>query len=166
LNIVATSLGQVIVDTALGRHIQDPSIGFDNIIKYSYWLWVTQVTNIIAVAFLKWSICAWLLVLNFSKIYQVIVWLSVLMVTAFSFLAPVLTLFGCAPLEANWNYGYNKPDKKCWAKGTLWLSYTQGISNVLTDVIYMAAPLIYLSQVQLHRKTQWGIRVVFLLSIP
>jgi hypothetical protein len=166
LNIAAACLSQIVVDTALGRHILDPSIGFDNIIKYSYYLWIVQIVNIIAVAFLKWSICAWLLMLKFSKIYEVIVWLSILMVTAFNFLAPVLTLFGCLPLEANWNYGYAGADKKCWTRGTLPLSYTQGISNVLTDVVYMAAPLVYLSQVQLHKRTQWGIRIVFLLSIP
>lgn len=87
------------------------------------------------------------------------------MVTAFNFLAPVLTLFGCSPLEKNWNFGY-QGESHCWARGTLPLSYTQGISNIITDVVYMAAPLIYLSRVQLSRRTQWGIRVVFLLSIP
>jgi hypothetical protein len=87
------------------------------------------------------------------------------MVTAFNFLAPVLTLFGCSPLERNWNYGYTGKGH-CWAKGTLALSYTQGISNIITDVIYMAAPLIYLSRVQLSKRTQLGIRIVFLLSIP
>jgi hypothetical protein len=141
----------------------DPSV-LPGIMRYSYYLWVTQIINIIAVSFLKWSICAWLLVLNFSKLYRVIVWFSILMVTAFNFLAPVLTLFGCSPLEANWNYGYQP--RKCWAKGTLELSYTQGISNILTDVVYMAAPIIYLSRVQLSKKTQLGIRIVFLLSIP
>lgn len=161
LNIAATAVNQVVVDAGLGRHIFDPSV---DIMRYSYYLWIAQVVNIVGVAILKWSICAWLLVLNFSKIYQAIVWLSIALVTAFNFLAPVLTLFGCTPFEANWNYGY--PDRHCWAKGTLWLSYTQGICNILTDVIYMAAPLIYLSQVQLSRKTQWGIRIVFLLSIP
>lgn len=151
------------VDAGLGRHIMDPTV-LPGIMTYSYYLWITQVVNIIAVAFLKWSICAWLLVLNFSKVYQVIVWLSILMVTAFNFLAPVLTLFGCSPFEANWNYAFQP--RKCWAKGTLGLSYTQGISNIITDVVYMAAPLIYLSRVQLSKKTQLGIRIVFLLSIP
>lgn len=164
LNIVATALSQVIVDAGLGRHIMDPTV-LPQILHYSYYLWIVQIVNIIAVAFLKWSICAWLLVLNFSKLYQVIVWLSIAMVTAFNFLAPVLTLFGCIPLEKNWNFGYQGPFR-CWAKGTLPLSYTQGVSNILTDVVYMAAPLIYLARVQLSRRTQLGIRIVFLLSIP
>ncbi|KAB2102171.1 hypothetical protein AG0111_0g9542 [Alternaria gaisen] len=164
LNISATSLNQVVVNNGLGRHIMDPTV-FPNLKTYSYYLWITQIVNIIAVAFLKWSICAWLLVLNFSTLYRVIIWLSILMVTAFNFLAPVLTLFGCTPLERNWNFGYTG-ESHCWAKGTLALSYFQGISNIITDVVYMAAPLIYLSRVQLSKRTQWGIRIVFLLSIP
>ncbi|CAN9127867.1 hypothetical protein CC77DRAFT_969706 [Alternaria alternata] len=164
LNIAATSLNQVVVNNGLGRHIMDPTV-FPNLRTYSYYLWITQIVNIIAVAFLKWSICAWLLVLNFSTLYRVIIWLSILMVTAFNFLAPVLTLFGCTPLERNWNFGYTG-ESHCWAKGTLALSYFQGISNIITDVVYMAAPLIYLSRVQLSKRTQWGIRIVFLLSIP
>jgi hypothetical protein len=152
-----------VVDAGLGRHIGDPSVG-PTIARYSYYLWIAQIINLIAVAVLKWSICAWLLVLKFSKLYQAIVWLSILMVTALGFLAPVLTLFGCSPLEANWNYGYQP--RKCWAKGNLELSYSQGISNIITDVVYMAAPLIYLSRVQISKRTQLGIRIVFLLSIP
>ncbi|KAF3035829.1 hypothetical protein E8E12_006436 [Didymella heteroderae] len=164
LNITATSLTQVIVHLGLGRHIMDPSV-LPNIRQYSYLLWIDQIVNVIAVAFLKWSICAWLLILNFSKTYQIIVWLSILMVTALNFLAPVLTFLGCVPLEKNWNFAY-QGSFKCWAVGGLKLSYTQGVSNIVTDIVYMAAPLIYLSNVQLSRRTQWGIRVVFLLSIP
>jgi hypothetical protein len=152
-----------VVDAGLGRHIQDPTV-LPNLARYAYYLWISQVVNIVAVAFLKWSICAWLLILKFSKVYQVIVWLSILMVTSLAFLAPVLTLFGCSPIQANWDYGYQP--RKCWAKGNLALSYTQGIANILTDVVYMAAPIIYLSRVQLSKKTQLGIRIVFLLSIP
>lgn len=142
----------------------EPSV-LPNMLQYSYLLWIDQILNVIAVAFLKWSICAWLLVLNFSKSYRIIVWLSILMVTALNFLAPVLTFFGCIPLEKNWNFVYQGPFK-CWAKGGLNLSYTQGVSNVVTDIVYMAAPLIYLAKVQLSQRTQWGIRIVFLLSIP
>ncbi|EOA86674.1 uncharacterized protein SETTUDRAFT_134923 [Exserohilum turcica Et28A] len=164
LNIAAITVAQIVVDNGLGRHIQDPTV-LPNIMTYVYYLWITQVLNIIAMAFLKWAICAWLLVLNFSRVYQAVIWLSILMVTALNFLAPVLTLFGCTPFERNWNILY-KGKSHCWAKSSIQLSYTQGISNILTDVVYMAAPLIYLSRIQISRRTQWGIRAVFLLSIP
>lgn len=163
LNTVASSTSHIVVDSGLGRHIMDPSV-LPTLERYSYFLWISQIVNIIAVACLKWSVCAWLLVLDFSKIYQVIVWLSILMVTSLGFLAPVLTLFGCTPLRANWDYAYQT--RKCWAVGNLALSYTQGISNIITDVVYMAAPIIYLSRIQLSKRTQLGIRIVFLLTIP
>ncbi|KAJ4350391.1 uncharacterized protein N0V89_009012 [Didymosphaeria variabile] len=123
------------VDNGLGRHIKDPSITLPMLMKYSYYLWINQIINIVAVAILKWSICAYLLVLDFSKLYRAIVWFSILVITAINFLAPVFTLFGCAPLEANWNRAI--VNKKCWAVGTLPLSYAQGIVNVLTDVVYV-----------------------------
>ncbi|KAJ4299121.1 hypothetical protein N0V90_004365 [Kalmusia sp. IMI 367209] len=133
------------------------------LMHYSYFLWINQIINIIAVAILKWSVCAYLLVLDFSKVYRAIVWFSILVITAINFLAPVFTLFGCAPLEANWNRGIK--EKKCWAVGNLPLSYAQGIVNILTDVVYVVAPIIYLSRVQLPKRTQWGLRMVFLFSI-
>jgi hypothetical protein len=68
------------------------------------------------------------------------------------------------PFESNWNLTIL--EKKCWAHKSLALAYTQGISNIITDVMYMAAPIIYLSRVQLSKRTQLGIRIVFLLSIP
>lgn len=41
----------------------------------------------------------------------------------------------------------------------------QGVSNIITDIVYIVAPLIYLSTIQLPRRTQWGIRVVFCLGL-
>lgn len=109
------------------------------LMRYSYYLWINQIINIIAVAILKWSICAYLLVLDFSRLYRAIVWVSILVITAINFLAPVFTLFGCAPLEANWNRAIK--DKKCWAVGNLPLSYAQGIVNVFTDLVYVIVSL-------------------------
>ena len=105
------------------------------LMRYAYFLWINQTINIVAVAILKWSICAYLLVLDFSRLYRAIVWFSIVVITAINFLAPVFTLFGCAPLEANWNRAIK--DKKCWAVGNLPLSYAQGIVNVVTDLVYV-----------------------------
>ncbi|KAF2124494.1 hypothetical protein P153DRAFT_411551 [Dothidotthia symphoricarpi CBS 119687] len=166
LNIVATSINKGMVDAALGRHINDPSISPEDILRYLYCLWIVSIVNLIGVAFLKWSICSWLLVLNFSKTYEIIVWISIIMVTVLNFIVPTIGNFRCIPLRANWDFRF-QGDKKCFAElAPLGLIYTQGISSILTDVVYMAAPLIYLSRVQLTRRTQWGIRTMFLLSIP
>lgn len=160
--VANVALRFILVDAALGRHFKDPSIKPDDIVRYAKLLWINQIVNIVAVAVLKWSICAYLLIADFSTFYRAIVWFSILLITAFNFLAPVLTLFGCTPIDANWNRALKG---KCWAKGTLPLSYSQGIVNIVTDVMYVVAPLIYLSQVQLPKRTQWSLRIVFILSI-
>lgn len=41
----------------------------------------------------------------------------------------------------------------------------QGVSNIITDVVYIVAPIIYLSTVQLSSRTQWGLRLVFCLGL-
>lgn len=41
----------------------------------------------------------------------------------------------------------------------------QGVSNIITDLVYVVAPIIYLSTVQLHSRTQWGLRLVFCLGL-
>lgn len=70
MNIATTVLRFYTVDYGLGRHFQDPTI---NILKFSHFLWIGQVVNVLAVAVLKYSICAYLFALKFSKIYMGIV---------------------------------------------------------------------------------------------
>lgn len=45
------------------------------------------------------------------------------------------------------------------------LKQWQGGTNIFTDIVYVVAPLIYLSTIQLPRRTQWGLRVVFCLGL-
>lgn len=45
------------------------------------------------------------------------------------------------------------------------LGYACAAANILTDLVFTLAPLIYISRVQLPRRTLWGVRVVFLLGI-
>jgi hypothetical protein len=163
LNISTTVIRFKIVNYGLGRHIKDPSISKPaDITDYSYWLYVNQLTNLVAVAILKYSICAYLLALKFSPIYSAFVWVSVVMVTVFNLLTPFLANFNCRPFEANWNRAVKG---KCWYKNPLGVTYMQGVVNILTDVVYVVAPILYLRSIQLPRRTQWGVRSVFLLGI-
>jgi magnesium-transporting ATPase (P-type) len=146
----------------LGRHILDPSIKKPaDIIPYSYWLFVSQIINLIAVAILKYSICAYLFALRFSTVYNIVIWLSIAMVTVFNLILPVMANLSCTPFEANWNKSLKG---RCWYKSHQSLTYMQGVSNCLTDVVYVVAPIIYLRAIQLPRRTQWGLRIVFLLG--
>ncbi|PSN70743.1 hypothetical protein BS50DRAFT_630818 [Corynespora cassiicola Philippines] len=163
MNITATGIRYKSTIHGQGRHILDPSIKKPHdILEYSYYLWIGQVLNLMAVAILKYSICAYLLALRFSKVYAVIVWASILMVTALNLLCPAFGLFSCTPFDANWNRAIKG---RCWFKGGMGLTYAQGISNIITDIVYVVAPVLYLNTVQLSRRTKWGIRSVFCLGL-
>ncbi|KAJ4301340.1 hypothetical protein N0V90_003432 [Kalmusia sp. IMI 367209] len=180
LNIAASGVRIKTVVHGQGRHILDPSISKPHdILEYSYYLWIAQILNLIAVTILKWSICAYLLALPFGLIYKIIVWGSVVMVLVFNLTMPMLGLFACKPFEANWNKGLKG---KCFYKGGMGItydyysiriamdlltftSYCQGVSNILTDIVYIVAPILYLSTVQLSARTQWGLRLVFCLGL-
>ena len=45
------------------------------------------------------------------------------------------------------------------------LGYSGAATNILTDLIYTLAPLVYISRVQLPNRTIWGVRAVFLLGL-
>lgn len=163
MNLTTLGLRFKTTSAAQGRHIADPSIRKPaDILEYSYFVWVGQVINLMGVAVLKWSICAYLLALKFSKVYTLIVWGSILMVTVFNCILPCMGLLNCVPFEANWNRsvkGY------CWYKGHTVLTYAQGVSNIITDIVYVVAPILYLSTIQLAKRTQWGLRIVFMLGL-
>lgn len=119
MNIGTTVVRFYTVEYGLGRHFLDPTIQIRN---FSYYLWIGQIVNVLAVAVLKYAICAYLLALKFSKIYLIIIWASVLMVTAFNLLIPGISFFTCTPFEANWNKGMKG---KCIMTSTSPLVYTQ-----------------------------------------
>jgi hypothetical protein len=158
----------------------DPSISKPHdILKYGYYLWIGQVINLIAVAVLKYSICAYLLALKFSKVYLGVVWVSILMITAFNLTVPLMGCFGTTPFEAKWNktipgkhhveigigLTYAQVRRGFILSSYGLLTVMQGVSNCITDVVYVVAPIIYLSTIQLTRCTQWGLRIVFCLGL-
>ncbi|KAF1846927.1 uncharacterized protein K460DRAFT_329752 [Cucurbitaria berberidis CBS 394.84] len=164
MNITTNGLRFKTTHHGQGRHIKDPSISKPHdLLQYSYYLWIGQVINLMAVAVLKFSVCAYLLALKFSRLYLGIIWTSILMVTVFNLTIPIMSVFCRVPFEANWNKGIKG---KCFMKVPgLGIAYSQGISNILTDVVYVVAPLIYLNTIRLARRTQWGLRVVFCLGL-
>jgi hypothetical protein len=119
MNIATTVIRFYTVEYGLGRHFQDPTI---HIRKFSYYLWIGHVVNVLAVVVQKYSICAYLLALKFSKIYMGIVWASIVMVSTFNLLIPGISFFSCTPFELNWNKGM---EGKCLMTSTPPLVYTQ-----------------------------------------
>jgi hypothetical protein len=100
--------------------MKDPSV---NMREYSYYLWIGQILNMLAISALKYSICAYLLALRFSKVYLGIVWVSVAMITTFSLVVPMMSVFCRTPMEANWNKSV--PGKCFMSTGNVGLSWTQ-----------------------------------------
>ncbi|KAI8931829.1 hypothetical protein NX059_011466 [Plenodomus lindquistii] len=69
----------------------------------------------------------------------------------------------CRPYYSRWDFSVQG---KCWpAAVSEATAYVQIASNIFTDLIYAAAPIVYLRHVQLSRRTQWGVRIVFLLAL-
>jgi len=75
----------------------------NNILTYSYHIWIGQIINILAVALLKYSICAYLFALKFSQIYLTVIWASITMITVFNLVLSITGCFCTTPFEANWN---------------------------------------------------------------
>ncbi|KAF4547878.1 Hypothetical protein D9617_34g040580 [Elsinoe fawcettii] len=155
--ILSTYVGQ-------GFHSYDPSTSFDDLVKCLKLIWFAQWTNIWSMFFLKASISAYLLMLNFSPKYRVIIWCSVAMIMVCNFIFPTIALFGgCRPISYRWN---KMQDGRCWPAIVDSISgYQQSVANIITDIIYSASPLVYLSSVQLPKSTQWGLRAVFLFGL-
>ncbi|KAF3006815.1 hypothetical protein E8E13_010509 [Curvularia kusanoi] len=139
-------------DVGGGRHVWDPILTPSNLEKYLRYLWWGQLLNLYGMALIKLSICAYILMLDFSKAYRIVIWLSVVVHIGINFVFPSVILLGeCQPISKHWN--------------TAEPGYSGAATNIVTDLIYTVAPLVYISRVQLPKRTLWGVRAVFLLGL-
>lgn len=146
-----------------GKHVWDPFITPVRLEAYLKYLWWSQILNIYAMAAVKGSICAYLFMLNFSKLFRILIWVSVVIHISTNFIYPSVILLGeCRPISFHWNKNQHG---SCWdATPRLVSGYLGAASNILTDLFYTSAPLVYISSIQLSRRTKWGVRMVFLLA--
>ncbi|KAH7067877.1 hypothetical protein FB567DRAFT_541392 [Paraphoma chrysanthemicola] len=137
----------------------------DMMIYQNHLTFASQLLNIYGMWIVKLSICAYLLALNFTRSYRRVIWGTIVFVTIFNFLLPATQHFGlCRPLASRWDTQIT--NKQCWSQMVrISIAYTQAISNIVTDLIYATAPIVYLRSVQLSKRTQWSVRVVFLMSL-
>lgn len=71
---------------------------------YMRWLWWTQLLNIYSMAAVKGSVCAYLFMLNFSRPFKILIWLSLVIHIATNFIFPSVILFGeCKPISKHWD---------------------------------------------------------------
>jgi len=149
-----------------GRHVWDPIMTPTNLEKYLYYLWIGQLLNLYGMALIKLSVCAYIFMLDFSKPFRIVIWTSVAFHLAINFVFPSIILFGeCSPISKHWDVAGTQPGS-CWsAKPRVISGYSGAACNILTDLIYTLAPLIYIARVQLPKRTIWGVRAVFLLGL-
>ncbi|KAJ4989716.1 hypothetical protein SVAN01_04746 [Stagonosporopsis vannaccii] len=161
--IVGTCFGYMTAWYGAGKHVWDPSVTKADLGVYQKYLWFGQYFNLTAMAALKFSICAFMLQLDFSKTYRRLIWASVIVHLSFNVIYPYIILFGeCDPVAKHWDPtmpGFCWPSKPRVVSG-----YLGAGSNIGSDFFYACAPLIYTRKVQLPRRTIWGVRVVFLLG--
>ncbi|KAI4660340.1 uncharacterized protein J4E78_005043 [Alternaria triticimaculans] len=127
-------------------------------------IFITQCLNVYAMFLVKASICAYLMALDFGRSYRVLIWVSVIVVVLCNFVMMLILHFAyCRPYYSRWDLSVQG---KCWPEAVSdATAYVQIASNVFTDLIYAAAPIVYLRHVQLSKQTQWGVRIVFLLAL-
>lgn len=83
--------------------------------KYLKYLWFGQYFNLTAMALLKLSICAFMFQLGFSKIYRVLIWVTVVIHIVLNVIYPYVILFAeCAPIAKHWDSAL---EGYCWSAG-------------------------------------------------
>jgi hypothetical protein len=149
-----------------GRHAWDPILTPYNLRQYLYYIWLGQLLNLYGMALVKLSVCAYILMLDFSKTFRIIIWVSVVVHLLINFVFPTIILFGeCTPYTKHWDITGKEPGS-CWgALPRLISGYSGAAVNIATDLLYTMAPLIYISRVQLPKRTIWGVRAVFLCGL-
>ena len=149
-----------------GRHVWDPILTPQNMETYLYMLWLGQLLNLYGMALIKLSVCAYIFMLDFSRTFRIIIWLSVVIHVGVNVVFPTVILFGeCTPYTKHWDVSGMKPGS-CWdAKPRVISGYSGAAVNIATDLLYTMAPLIYIARVQLPKRTIWGVRAVFLCGL-
>ncbi|KAJ4288112.1 hypothetical protein N0V90_012129 [Kalmusia sp. IMI 367209] len=148
----------------MGRLKADPFFTPDRILTFNHLQFISICLQMYAMFLVKLSVCCYLLPLNFSRKFRIIMWIVTLIVVTFNLVMPALLHFAyCRPYYYRWNPSI-KPD--CWnhTVGST-AEYAQVFSNIATDLVYASAPLVYLSQANLTKQLRWKVRVMFLLAL-
>ncbi|EUC43564.1 hypothetical protein COCMIDRAFT_38501 [Bipolaris oryzae ATCC 44560] len=149
-----------------GKHVWDPFMTPPRLEKQLYYVWLSQILNLYGMALVKLSVCAYIFMLDFSKTFRVMIWISIVVHVGVNFVFPTVILFGeCTPYSKHWDVAGTKPGS-CWGPEPRVISgYSGAAVNIATDLLYTMAPLVYISRIQLSKRTIWGVRAVFLCGL-
>ncbi|KAF1362268.1 hypothetical protein EJ07DRAFT_107596 [Lizonia empirigonia] len=126
--LVGTTFGYMSAWVGAGKHAWDPSVTEDDLKKYLEYLWFGQYFNLTAMTALKFSICAFMLQLDFSKTYRLLIWLTVAVHAGLNMVFPYIILFGeCDPIARHWDL---KLSGHCWDARPRMISAMWGVRAV------------------------------------
>ena len=122
------------VEAGAGRLKADPFWTPERSLNYIHWQFVAIALQTYAMFFVKLSICSYLLALNFSPRFRVIVWIIAIIVVTFNLLMPFLLQFvSCRPFNYRWHADMVP---ECWPEMLVAVTeYAQIISNISTDLV-------------------------------
>ena len=102
--LVGGAFGYMSAWVGAGKHVWDPSVTPEDAEKYLQYLWFGQTFNLTSMAALKFSICAFMLQLDFSKTFRMMIWFTVVIHTAFNVIFPYIIVFGeCKMIAKHWD---------------------------------------------------------------
>jgi hypothetical protein len=98
-----------------GRHIYDPFMTPERLRNYLYYLWMGQLFNLIGMALIKLSVCAYIFLLDFSQGFRIVIWLSVVLHVVINVVFVCVIMFGeCKPISKHWDATGTQPGS-CWS---------------------------------------------------
>ncbi|KAF1999297.1 hypothetical protein P154DRAFT_564076 [Amniculicola lignicola CBS 123094] len=153
--IVNQALSYASFPYGFGRHIYylEPT-DIMNAMKFNA---IAQIFNIISFYLVKASIVLFLirLITHVHKTKRIILWISFTILTIANLEATIVAIFQCQPLERQWNP--TKPGH-CWSRDVFQNSaYMLSGVTILTDIIYLIMPVVYLWDLQVPPKKKVAI---------
>ncbi|KAF2678950.1 hypothetical protein K458DRAFT_245334, partial [Lentithecium fluviatile CBS 122367] len=167
LNVVDTVFYVLCAYAGQGRLLRDSvysSMAPEDKRKLLHYIFFNQSCNLMIMGVVRLSICAYLMSLNFSKSFRIIIWVTTFVMVVCNFILPSINIFGwCVPMSMRWDHRVKGHCKSAQFRTSI--AYTNAAANVATDLVFAATPIIYLRSVKLSRRTQWGVRAVFILCL-
>ena len=164
MNTAGNVMVIIAVHYGYGRLDADPFVTPARRVQAMRFLFYSQAISIYTTLIAKLSICAFLMVLNFSRWFRYVIWTSIVIVVACNFLVASVHLFGfCMPISMRWDPSVQG---HCWPlKEKLASVITQGAANIVIDIVYSASPIVYIRQIRLPARTRWAVQIVFFLAL-
>lgn len=98
----------------LGKHVTDPTFTPHAMVEALRYIYIGEVTNLLAMLFAKLSIAWFLLYLDFAKRYKLIIWSTIaIIITINGVLSMVSILANCDNIALNWN---TTLEGSCWPR--------------------------------------------------